>query len=72
MRSILLARREGPAFFDEDNACAGFDHRCSLLFFKRNDKSDFQYRASRDILIVSAEISKNAACRGTHAGSSIN
>ena len=61
MRSILLARREGPAFFDEDNACAGFDHRCSLLFFKRNDKSDFQYRASRDILIISAEISKNAA-----------
>jgi hypothetical protein len=32
MRSILLARREGPAFFDEDNACAGIDPRRSLQF----------------------------------------
>jgi hypothetical protein len=23
MRSILQARREGPAFFDEDDVCAG-------------------------------------------------
>ena len=26
MRSILQARREGPAFFDEDGACGGFIH----------------------------------------------
>jgi hypothetical protein len=30
--SILQARREGPAFFDEDNACAGIDPRRSLQF----------------------------------------
>ena len=30
-------------------------------FIQRNDKSDFQSGTSRDILIVSAEISKNAA-----------
>ena len=30
-------------------------------FIQRNDKSDFQSGASRDILIISAEISKNAA-----------
>ena len=28
MQSILQARREGPAFFDEDDACAG--HEASM------------------------------------------
>ena len=27
MRSILLVRREGPTFFDEDGACAGSNYR---------------------------------------------
>ena len=38
-----------------------FEQPVSCNFIRPIDKSDFQYRASRDILIISAEISKNAA-----------